>query len=128
MDIKTVSTDNAPAAIGPYSQGVTAGGFLFVSGQIGLDPKTGELTGPDFETQARQVFSNLREILAAGGSSLNQVTSVDVFLTDMSKFPVLNSIYADFFQDHRPARAAIEVSALPKGALIEVRCIAVCAA
>ncbi len=127
MEIKTVSTDKAPAAIGPYSQGVAAGGFLFVSGQIGLDPKTGELVSPEFAAQARQALSNLREVLAAGGSSLDQAASVDVYLTDMGKFPDLNAVYAEFFKDRRPARAAIEVSGLPKGALIEIRCTAVCA-
>jgi 2-iminobutanoate/2-iminopropanoate deaminase len=124
MTLNTVETDRAPAAIGPYSQGIDAPPFLFVSGQLGMVPETGELVGPDLASQARQALENLKQILEAGGCSLNDVVAVDVFLTDMGKFVEFNDIYADYFSDHKPARAAIEVSALPKGGCVEIKCIA----
>lgn len=125
MTLKTVQTADAPAAIGPYSQAVVAAPFVFVSGQLGLDPATGELAGDDLASQARQALDNMRAILAAAGSSLSRVTAVEVFLTDMGRFAELNAIYAEYFSDHRPARAAIEVSALPKGGCVEIKCTAV---
>jgi 2-iminobutanoate/2-iminopropanoate deaminase len=124
MTTRAITTDQAPAAIGPYSQGIYAPPFVFVSGQLGLDPATGELAGPDLASQARQALENLKQILAAGGCSLNDVVAVDVFLTDMGKFLEFNDIYASYFSDHRPARAAIEVSALPKGGCVEIKCVA----
>jgi 2-iminobutanoate/2-iminopropanoate deaminase len=125
MTIKTVQTDKAPAAIGPYSQAVVAAPFVFVSGQLGLDPATGNLVGDDLESQARQALENVKQILLAAGSSLEQTTAVEVFLTDMGKFLDFNAIYAEYFSTHRPARAAIEVSALPKGGCVEIKCTAV---
>ena len=125
MSITTVQTDKAPAAIGPYSQAVVAAPFVFVSGQLGLDPATGELAAGGLEGQARQALENLKQILLAAGSALEQVTAVEVFLTDMGQFAVLNAIYAEYFATHRPARAAIEVSALPKGGVVEIKCTAV---
>jgi 2-iminobutanoate/2-iminopropanoate deaminase len=125
MTLKTVQTDKAPAAIGPYSQAVVASPFVFVSGQLGMDPATGELVGSDLESQARQALENLKQILLAAGSSLEKVTAVEVFLTDMGQFAALNAIYAEYFTDHKPARAAIEVSALPKGARVEIKCTAI---
>jgi 2-iminobutanoate/2-iminopropanoate deaminase len=127
MKLSIVQTDKAPAAIGPYSQAVIAAPFVFVSGQLGLDPATGELAGEDLESQARQALENLKQILMAAGSSLEKVTAVEVFLTDMGKFLDLNAIYAEYFSDHKPARAAIEVSALPKGGCVEVKCTALVA-
>jgi 2-iminobutanoate/2-iminopropanoate deaminase len=124
MTLKTIKTDQAPAAIGPYSQGIEAAPFVFVSGQLGLNPATGELVGPDLASQARQALDNLQQILKAGGCSLNDVVAVDVFLTNMDNFLELNAIYSDYFSDHKPARAAIEVSALPKGGVVEIKCIA----
>ena len=124
MSMKTVQTDKAPAAIGPYSQAVLAPPFVFVSGQLGLDPATGDLVGQDLERQARQALDNLNQILLAAGSSLEQTTAVDVFLTDMEQFAAFNAIYAEYFTTHKPARAAIEVSALPKGACVEIKCTA----
>lgn len=124
MTTRAITTDRAPAAIGPYSQGIYAPPFLFVSGQLGLNPETGELAGPDLASQARQALENLKQILAAGGCRLSDVVAVDVFLTDMGKFVEFNDIYAGYFSDHRPARAAIEVSALPKGGCVEIKCIA----
>jgi 2-iminobutanoate/2-iminopropanoate deaminase len=119
-----VQTDGAPAAIGPYSQAVVSGSMIFVSGQLGLNPQTGEMAGEDFRSQAVCALENLQQVITAGGFSLNDVVAVDVFLTDLGQFGVFNKIYAGFFSDHRPARAVVEVSALPKNALIEIKCMA----
>ena len=124
MERSTVSTDKAPSAIGPYSQGVTAGPWLFVSGQLGMNPQTGELVGEDLASQARQALDNLKAVVEAGGGTLADVAAVEVFLTDMSTFAAFNAIYAEYFEAHKPARAAIGVAALPKGAAVEVKCIA----
>ncbi|BBO82610.1 reactive intermediate/imine deaminase [Desulfosarcina ovata subsp. sediminis] len=124
MILETVHTDRAPAAIGPYSQAIVAPPFVFVSGQLGMDPATGELVGDDLESQARQALENLKQILLAAGSSLEKTTVVEVFLTDMGRFADFNAIYGEYFPAHRPARAAIEVSALPKGACVEIKCTA----
>jgi 2-iminobutanoate/2-iminopropanoate deaminase len=126
MKCKVVQTDRAPAAIGPYSQGIAAAPWLFVSGQLGIQPETGELVSPDFALQARQALENLRQIVLAAGSDLNQVTAVDVFVTNIENFAEFNKIYTEYFSEHRPARAVVEVSALPKGACVEIKCIAVC--
>jgi 2-iminobutanoate/2-iminopropanoate deaminase len=124
MALTTVQTDKAPAAIGPYSQAVVAQPFVFVSGQLGMDPSTGELIGRDLDSQARRSLENVKQILLAAGSSLERVTAVEVFLTDMGAFAEFNAIYAEYFSDHKPARAAIEVSALPKGGCVEIKCTA----
>ncbi len=124
MECKVVQTDRAPAAIGPYSQAIAAATWLFVSGQLGIDPETGELVSPGFAPQARQALENLRQIVLAAGSDLNQVTAVDVFVTNIENFAEFNKIYAEYFSEHRPARAVVEVSALPKGACVEIKCIA----
>ena len=123
MELQVIQTDNAPAAIGPYSQGISAGPWRFVSGQLGINPETGELVGDGLAAQSRQALKNLQQIVEAGGCRLNQVVAVDVFLSDMAKFSEFNEIYQEFFSDHRPARAVVEVSALPKGGEIEVKCI-----
>jgi 2-iminobutanoate/2-iminopropanoate deaminase len=120
----TIQTENAPAAIGPYSQAVVAGDWVFVSGQIGLDPATGELKGPDLETQARQALANMEAILQAADCALNQVAAVDVFLTDINEFAAFNAIYEEFFGSHRPSRAVVAVKELPKNAVVEIKCIA----
>lgn len=125
MALKTIQTDMAPAAIGPYSQAVVAPPLVFVSGQLGMDPATGNLVGDDLESQARQALENVKQILLAAGSSLGQVTAVEVFLTDMGRFMDFNAIYAEYFSSHKPARAAIEVSALPKAGCVEIKCTAV---
>lgn len=122
--LTAIQTDKAPAAIGPYSQAVVAPPFVFVSGQLGLDPASGNLVGGDLDSQARQALENLRQILIAAGSSLARTTAVEVFLTDMDQFTAFNAIYADYFTTHKPARAAIEVSALPKGGCVEIKCTA----
>ncbi len=124
MERKIINTDKAPAAIGPYSQGIICGSFIFVSGQLGMIPETGEFAGDNLKDQARQAMSNMENILKAAGAGLENVVSVDAFLTDMGKFGEFNEIYEQFFSDNKPARAAIEVSALPKGGLVEVKCIA----
>ena len=127
MTLQPIQTEKAPAAIGPYSQAVVAAPFVFVSGQLGMSPATGELVGKDLESQARQALENVKQILTAAGSSLEQTTAVDVFLTDMGDFLAFNAVYAEFFSAHKPARAAIEVSALPKGGCVEIKCTALVA-
>ncbi len=123
MELKSVQTDKAPAAIGPYSQAIDTGSLLFVSGQLGMNPQSGELVSSEFSPQANQALENLKQIVLAGGSDLTRVVAVDVFVTDMAKFAEFNEIYQQFFSQHRPARAVIEVSALPKGALVEIKCV-----
>lgn len=123
MELKTIQTDQAPAAIGPYSQSIAAGPWRFVSGQLGLDPKTGDLVGEDLASQARQALENVKQIVLAGGCDLNQIVAVDVYLTDMGKFLEFNGIYESYFSEHRPARAVVEVSGLPKGGCVEIKCI-----
>jgi len=124
MDCNVIKTDRAPAAIGPYSQGIEVAHWLFVSGQLGMHPQTGELISPDFVPQARQALENLQQIVLTAGCDLNCVTAVDVFVTDMGNFAEFNEIYTEYFSAHRPARAVVEVSALPKGAKVEIKCIA----
>ena len=123
MGLEIISTRKAPAAIGPYSQGISAGSWHFVSGQLGLDPETGELVSEDLAGQAHQVLKNLQQVVEAGGCTLNDVVAVDVFLTDMGEFAVFNGIYQEYFSTHKPARAVVEVRALPKRACIEIKCI-----
>jgi 2-iminobutanoate/2-iminopropanoate deaminase len=125
LPITTIQTSHAPAAIGPYSQAIVSEPFIFVSGQLGMIPATGDLAGPDITTQATQALENLRQILLASGSDLNHVVSVDVYLTDMENFSTFNGIYQQSFPDHRPARAVVGVSALPKGGCVEIKCMAV---
>lgn len=123
MGLKIISTQKAPAAIGPYSQGISAGSWHFVSGQLGLDPGTGELVSEDLAGQAHQALKNLQQVIEASGCTLNNVVAVDVFLTDMAAFTIFNGIYQEYFNTHKPARAVVEVRALPKGACIEIKCI-----
>ena len=124
MSLASISTDNAPAAIGPYSQAIWAGPFLYLSGQLGIEPASGELAGPDLSSQAPQAMENLVSILKAAGLSTEDVVSVDVYMTNMGQFSEFNSIYSRFFDTHKPARAALGVSSLPLGASVEVRCVA----
>ncbi|MBU1042572.1 MAG: Rid family detoxifying hydrolase [Proteobacteria bacterium] len=120
---KTVQTANAPAAIGPYSQAVTYGGLVFLSGQLGIVPATG-IIPEDFSAQARQALDNVRAVVEAAGSNLERVLSVDVFLIDMGRFGEFNEIYSTYFTSHKPARAAVAVAALPREAQVEVRVVA----
>lgn len=122
--IKTIHTKHAPEAIGPYSQAIVANGFVFCSGQIGLNPSTGELAG-GIEIQTRQVMDNLTSVLKGAGTDLSFVVKTTIYLKNVSDFPTVNSIYGQYFSDHKPARATVEASNLPKGALIEVDAIAV---
>ena len=118
-------TDSAPAPVGPYSQAVRAGEWIFASGQIPLDPATGELVGGEIEDEARQVLANLAAVLEAGGSGLDRVVRATVYLTDLSLFPRVNAVYAEAFHaDPAPARATVEVAALPLGARVEIDAIA----
>ncbi len=123
MEKKIISTEKAPAAVGPYVQAVQAGGFLFASGQIGLIPETGVLQ-EGIEAQTRQVFSNIEAVLTEGGYAKEDVIKTSVFLDDINDFARVNELYAEFFGDHRPARSCVEVGKLPKGALIEIEIIA----
>ena len=124
MALMPIQTKTAPAAIGPYAQGIEAGNLVFVSGQLGLDPTTGDMAGDDLSAQARQALTNLKAVLLAGGCGLYQVAAVDVYLIDMEDFTAFNAIYEEFFSDHKPARAVVAVKALPKNARIEIKCIA----
>lgn len=121
---KCIATDKAPQAIGPYSQAVEAGGFIFVSGQIPLVPATGEIVKGDIEAQTTQVLENLREILTAAGSSIEQAVKTTVYLTDITDFSRVNDVYARYFTKEPPARVCVEVSDLPKQALVEIDVIA----
>ena len=122
--MKTIHTDKAPAAIGPYSQAMVSGGFVFVSGQIPLDPATGEIVTSDIFLQTEQVMKNVSALLAAEGLSLTDVVKATVFATDMGAFAAVNEVYARFFTSEPPARSFVEVSALPKNALVEIEVIA----
>ena len=124
MDRKVINTDLAPAAIGPYSQGIFCNGLLFCSGQIPLDPASGRLVEGGILDQAARVMENLKAVLIEGGSSLEQVVRLDVYLADLSHFPVVNEFLAKIFTISPPARVTIEVSGLPMGAQIEIAAIA----
>lgn len=119
-----VSTDAAPKAIGPYSQARKAGKLLFCSGQIGIDPQTGELVAVGIEAQTKQVMENIRQILLAADMTFDNVLKTTVFIADMSNFQSVNSIYGTYFANQLPARSCVEISALPKNALVEVEVIA----
>ena len=119
-----VSTENAPSAIGPYSQAVKTGNLVFVSGQIPIDPKTGEFVSDEVAEQTEQVLKNLSAVLEAAGSSLNNVVKTTVFLADMNDFAVMNEIYARFFGENKPARATVQAARLPRDARVEIECVA----
>ena len=124
MSRKIIKTDQAPAAIGPYSQGNVVGGFLFTSGQISLDPATMEIVGKTAAEQARLALTNAKAVVEAGGLTLNEVVKVTVFLRDMGEFGAINEVYQTFFTGEPPARSVVEVSGLPKDVLVEVEMIA----
>jgi 2-iminobutanoate/2-iminopropanoate deaminase len=121
---EVISTESAPSAIGPYSQAIRYGGLLFVSGQVAIDPSTGDLVGDDVGSQTEQVLKNGAAILKAGGSGLDRVLKTTVYLTDMGNFARMNEVYAGFFGSAPPARATVAVVALPKGALVEIDFVA----
>jgi len=123
MTKEIIATDKAPQAIGSYSQGVKTGNLLFSSGQIALDPQTGEMDNENFETETRRVFDNVKGVATAGGVTLDDAVKLTVYLTDLNDFAALNEIMAEYFVGPYPARAAVQVSALPKGATVEVDAI-----
>jgi 2-iminobutanoate/2-iminopropanoate deaminase len=123
---QAVSSPDAPKAIGPYSQAVRAGGLLFLSGQVPIDPSSGNLIDGDIAAQTRRVFDNLAAVLAAGGCSFEDVLRTTVFLADMNDFAAMNAVYAQYFSEPYPARATVEVARLPKDARVEIDMIASC--
>ena len=124
MPVRSVQTKDAPSAIGPYSQGVVAGGFLFTAGQIGLDPATGQVVGGDVSAQATRVLANLTAVLAAAGATWNDVVKTTVFLQDMADFAKVNEVYSAALGDARPARTTVQVAGLPRGVLVEIDAVA----
>ena len=127
MTRRTIQTNSAPAAIGPYSQGVAASGLVFTSMQIGLDPATGNVVGATAPEQVRRCLQNVKAIVEAAGGSLANVVKVTVYMTDIQEFAAVNEVYAEFFSDDLPARAVVEVAALPKGALVAAEAVAIVA-
>jgi 2-iminobutanoate/2-iminopropanoate deaminase len=119
-----VHTDHAPKALGPYSQAIKANGMVFCSGQVGLDPATGEFAGDDVSTQCKQVMENLKAVLQEAGSGLDQVVKTSIFLADMGDFATVNEIYGSYFSQNYPARETVAVKTLPKNALVEISVIA----
>jgi 2-iminobutanoate/2-iminopropanoate deaminase len=124
VSLRTVTTDRAPAAIGPYSQGVIAAGLLFSAGQIALDPRSGTLVGGDVVAQTEQVMANLSAVLKSAGAGWGDVVKTTVYLVDLNDFRVVNEIYARMLGDARPARSTVQVAALPRGALVEIDLVA----
>jgi 2-iminobutanoate/2-iminopropanoate deaminase len=121
---KIISTSDAPAAIGPYSQAIRSGNFIFCSGQIPLDPKSGEIVSDDIGAQTRRVLDNISGLLKSQGLSLGDVLKTTIFLTDLGNFQMVNEIYGSYFNNQPPARSTVQVSALPKGAKVEIEVIA----
>jgi 2-iminobutanoate/2-iminopropanoate deaminase len=126
MKRSIITTDHAPQPVGPYSQAVKADGWLYISGQIPIDPKTGELVTESFELQVRTVLNTITAILEAGGSGLDRVVKVTIFLADMDNFAALNAIYDEYFRESRPARACVEVSRIPRDVALEIEAVALC--
>jgi len=124
MTKETISTDKAPGAIGPYSQAIKVGDLVFCSGQIPIDPVTGEFVSQDVAEQTKQVLKNLSAVLEAAGSGLGEVVKTTVFLADMGDFAAMNDVYAEFFSENKPARATVQAARLPRDARVEIDCIA----
>jgi 2-iminobutanoate/2-iminopropanoate deaminase len=124
---EVVQTTNAPQAFGPYSQALRVGGFVYTAGQVGLDPQTGQLVEGGIEAQTRQVWRNQAAVLEAAGSSLSLVVKATVYMQNLGEFNQMNAVYAEFFPQTKPARSTVQVAALPRGALIEIDCVAVLA-
>ncbi len=123
MKKQAIHSDAAPSAIGPYSQAIRAGQLVFLSGQIPLDPATMEITGSDFEARARQVFDNLKAVAVQAGGDLDHIVKLTIYLTDLDNFATVNTVMEDYFQEPFPARAALGVASLPKGADVEAEAI-----
>lgn len=124
MKLQTISTENAPAAIGPYSQAVRFGNMLFCSGQIPLDPLTGEVVAGDIGVQTERVMANIAAVLAAAGAGFGDVVKTTVFLVDMADFAAMNGVYARYFDNHKPARSTVAVKSLPRGVQVEIEVMA----
>ncbi len=124
QELRAVSTEKAPKAIGPYSQAIVAGDLVFCAGQVALDPRTGEIVSGDIREQTRRALDNLAAVLEAAGSGLDRVTKTTVFLADLAEFAAMNEAYAERFGSHRPARSTVPVGALPRGSRVEIECIA----
>lgn len=125
MEKKIVKSDEAPKAIGPYSAGVRVGNFVYTAGQLGIDPQTGDFVPGGIEAETRQALKNLKAVLEAAGSSLDQVVKTTVFLKDMNDFGAMNQVYAQFFTENFPARSAVQVARLPKDGSVEIEAVAV---
>jgi len=125
MPLKKITTDKAPSAIGPYSQGIIANGFFFTAGQIPLDPVAGKIVDGGIVEQTNRVMENLQEVLRSAGASWNDVVKTTVYLHDLSHFPTVNEVYGKWLGDARPARSTVQVTALPRGALVEIDAVAV---
>src|SRR5688572_2361904 len=125
MSKSIILTTDAPAPIGPYSQAIKSGNMLFCSGQVSLDPKTGEMKNTSIEEETRQALTNLSAVVSSGGATLSDVVKTTIFLTDLGNFATVNAIYDEFFGTSKPARSTVQVSALPKGANVEIECIAI---
>jgi 2-iminobutanoate/2-iminopropanoate deaminase len=125
MSKSVIATENAPAAVGPYAQGVQANGFVFTAGQLGVDPATGTFAGEDVVAQTRQAMRNLQAVLEAAGSGLGQIVKTTIFVADLGDFLTINETYATFFDAAPPARSTVQVAALPLGGLVEIEAIAV---
>ncbi len=125
MERRIIHTDNAPKAIGPYSQAIRTGDFIFTAGQIPLDPATMKIVEGDITAQTRRVLTNLSHVLHAAGSSLSRVVKTTVFLADLNDFAAMNAVYAEFFGEQPPARSTVQVAKLPAGALVEIEAIAI---
>lgn len=123
--MKAINTKNAPAAIGPYSQAIEVNGFVYTSGQLPIDPATGEFAGCDVKSQAEQSLKNVKAILEEAGLTMKNVVKTTVFLADMADFAAMNEVYSTYFSEPYPARSAVAVKTLPKGALVEIECVAV---
>ena len=123
MQKEIISTENAPQAIGPYSQAVKAGNLMFISGQIPLDPKTGDLVSESIDDQAKQVLNNIKSICEAAGQSIDDIVKISIFLTDLENFAIVNEVMKEYFAEPYPARATVEVSGLPLGVNVEIEAI-----
>lgn len=123
--MKAINTKNAPAAIGPYSQAIEVNGFVYTSGQLPINPATGEFAGSDIKSQAEQSLKNVKAILEEAGLTMKNVVKTTVFLADMADFAAMNEVYSTYFSEPYPARSAVAVKTLPKGALVEIECVAV---
>ncbi|EOC99803.1 RidA family protein [Caldisalinibacter kiritimatiensis] len=125
MERKVIFTEKAPKAIGPYSQGIKAGNMIFTSGQLALDPETGELVNDDIKKETRLALENLKAVLEDGGATLNDVVKVTVFIKDMDQFGLINEVYGEYFNENKPARSCVQVTRLPKDGNVEIEAIAI---